>query len=654
MTIAVIVFPVFFFWQIPKSLMTAWKVSVAEAEFLLPERQKNRESALSVPIAEELIPSPLPSEKPEVGPSVSAVDPCGPPSRHIAPNRNERQLLKNSTCQTNKNKSCKRKKKCLSDIFGHIVSGSKESTTVTKQFHTTVHALKDEPKDSPYADLDSVPMLHRPKRTAVSPIQDIDGLIRKEPGATKAKKNTEEVNQCADSSGILKNKLTSKDTNPEQKSGSCLERMYSSGKKHSADLPASSRLMTRALKAEEETDLKDALAKSQISTDRDVSPDNAPITGERSPDRESPRNTSSFGNHTSPKKHIRKFDKKLIHNGSLIRSKCADSAEATVQPVRIKMEVPDLSTTPPSLSVSPMGTFQDVKELMFKSLAAEDSSDSDISVFRPDSNYKFSTFLMLLKDMHDIREKEGKPLTVPLSPVLIKEEPLVIPTSTEGDPLKGSCDGVTRGIKLENGQSGKSTSTQNAAVKTKNKTKGIMRADTYYCEDFPVHTQPGSADKQRRKQRLPAKLKLNIPGLSSDLAAMAYGREFVSGHADLANAGSDSHVAADPSTSYLNKNSESTVAPKKRWLMVEEDQSAVLGEVKQSYTLSTSPGLDLEAEGHAENDSHFSDASNSAGKTQANPTEFVCKMMEKLICGLFIFAQDMQRTNVFGNQPKDS
>uniref|UniRef100_A0A3B4TMJ7 Histone-lysine N-methyltransferase, H3 lysine-36 specific n=1 Tax=Seriola dumerili TaxID=41447 RepID=A0A3B4TMJ7_SERDU len=532
-------------YTIPKSLLTAWKVSVTEAEYLLPGRQRNTESVLSVSInGEERVPSPLPTEKPQEAPSPT-VDSGRTPSPNMPPNENEHHLIKNSTVQSNKSKACKKKKKCLSDIFGHIVGGSKESSTITNitdKFHTTTCALKEEPKDSPYADLDSVPMLHRPKRTAMSPIQDVDRLVRKQ-GSSKAKtKLTEKVNQCTDScDSILTNKLTSKDTNSEQNLGSCNELLYSSTEKHSMNLPASSRLMTRALKAEEKTDLKDALATSQISTDThnddctNNTSTNAPIKTEMSPNWESPSNASSSTDHSSPKRRARKPDKKLIRNGSLIKSKCSGSSVPTVQPVKIKTEnvAPDLSTSSsPSLSLSPMEAFQDVKELMFKSLVKEDSSDSELTAFRPDSNYKFSTFLMLLKDMHDIREKEGKPLTLPPSPVLIKEEPLVIPTATGGDPLKGSNEGFTQGIKTENGQLRKSIIPNNTAVKTKNRTKAIMTADTYHCEDFPVHSQTGSSDKQP-------------------------------------DPGSGPPVAADPSASYLNKNSESTVAPKKRWQVVE-------------------------------------------------------------------------------------
>lgn len=613
---------------------------MTEAESLLPGRQRDAESELTTSVnGEERLPSPLQTVKTQETHPLPAHS-GQPPSPSMPTNGNEQHLIKNSAAvQSNKSKACKKKKKCLSDIFGHIVGGSKDSSTIMNtvdQFHTTTCALKEEPTDSPYADLDTVPMLHRPKRTSMSPIQDMDRAVRKEQASAKVKtKFTEKVKHPTDfhdSSGVETNKWTSSDTNSKQSLGSCNEMLYSSAKKHSLSLPASSRLMTRALKAEEDTDFKDALATSQISTSThtDDCPDNtttkdAPIKIEMSPCWESPTSASSSANHISPKRRARKPDKKQIRNGSLIKSKSVFS----VQPVKIKTEnvVPDLPSSPPPSSLSPMDAFQDIKELMFKSLVKEDNSDSELSAFRPDSNYKFSTFLMLLKDMHDTREKEGKPLTLPPSPVLIKEEPLVIPSSTGRDQLKGSFDGFSQGIKTEKDQSTKSTTSQNTTAKNKNRTKAIMSADTYRCENFPIHTQIGSSDKQRRKQRLPAKLKLGIPGLSSDLADLAYGREFVSGHADLAGPGSGPPVAPDPLGSYLDKNLESTVAPKKRWQMVEgtaermtDVMSGASAEMNGSYAMRLSPDLELGLERQAEND--FSDASSSAGKTHNAAVQF--------------------------------
>ncbi|XP_029967637.1 histone-lysine N-methyltransferase, H3 lysine-36 and H4 lysine-20 specific isoform X2 [Salarias fasciatus] len=617
-------------YTIPKSLLTAWKVSVAEAEYLRTVRQSNSNSALSASVnGEERLPSPLPTETP---PEVPSVHPTRSPSPCTSPNGKEHRLFKNSTPLPNKSNTCKKKKKCLSDIFGHIVGGSRESSTITNmtcQTPTATRALKEEPKDSPYADLESVPMLHRPKRTAVSPLLDTNTLVRKEQGSRKSKKNTaraiQRMDSC-DSSNIVRNKYTSK-RNSDGNLSSSVELSYTSGEKHSQDLSASSRLMTRALKAEEETDFNDALAASPNSMKAPtddyavITAANAPIRTERSPDCRSLSSASSSVNHSSPKRRPRKLDKKLIRNGSLIKSKCGGFSDPDLQPVSIKVEnvVPDPLCSSPSPSVSPMDAFQDVKEIMFKSLE-DDSSNSESAAFQPDSNYKFSTFLMLLKDMHDTREKEGKPLVLPPPPVLIKEEPLVIPTSAGGDPLTSPHDSFSHGIKLENGQSAKSKISPNTAAKTNSRSKAIMSADTYHCKDLLVLSQSGNSDKQRRKQRLPAKLKLNIPGLSSDLADMAYGREYVSGHADLADAAADSLVAASLSASYLDKSSESPVAPKKRWQVVEEAAETkpdVLSELKESCTVRASLDLDLAAEKHSENDSRSPDTSSTAGNSES-------------------------------------
>lgn len=574
---------------------------------------------------EERVPSPPHSEKPQEA-SPLFVDPDRTPSPSAAPTDTEQHCIKDSPAQSVKGKVSRKKKKCLSDIFGHIVGGSKESSAVnimTGKFHTTTRALREEPKDSPYADLDSVPMLHRPKRTSVSPVQDVDGLVRKEQDLTKAQKRFSEKDSCA-SSSILKNHLMSKDT---KSLGSC-NKSCRSTEKHSMTLPASSGLMTRALKAEEETDLKDALGTSQISNTGDgfdKTPTNTPIKTEMSPLWESPSTAPSSAYHTSPKRRARKPDKKLIRNGALTQSACGNSSVSAKQPVKVKTEnsVALVTSSPPSSSLLPLDAFQDVKELMFKSLVKEDSSDSEQTVFRPDSNYKYSTFLMVLKDFHDAREKEGKPLTLPPSPLLIKEEPLVIPTSAGGQLLNSSCDGFSGRIKTESGPSVKPT-THNAAVKTKSRTKAIMTADTYHCKEFSLHSRFGSSDKQRRKQRLPAKLKLGLPRLSSDLAGLAYGREFVSGHADLADCGPGSPVTTGPSGSFLSRNSESTVAPKKRWQVVEEaaeSKGEAGGEASadiSDYTTGASAELDLGVEKQAESDSHFSESSSTAGRTHTS------------------------------------
>lgn len=591
---------------------------MAEAEYLLPGRQRDSESTLSLSVnGEEHRTSPPPAEEPQQAPSVSVV-PNRPASPAPLTNGNGHHLFKNTTPHSNRSKAFKKKKKCLSDIFGHIVGG-KDSANKAGQLHTT-RALKEEPKDSPYADLDSVPMLNRPKRTALSPIYDTDATDGQEHSSEKVKKTSKKLNLIQDlsySSCIFQNKVTSKDL--EQRPGKL---SHGSREQHSGTLSASSRLITNALKAAEEIEIKDGPPISLISPEApsggrfSKTPDDVAATEtELSPNWKSPSKTCSFVNHSSPKRRARKLDKKLVHNGSLLKSKCEGP---TQKPVKIKTETSpsDLSTTSSSLSLSPLDTFQESKELRFKSLAMEDSSDSELSAFRPDSNYKFSTFLMLLKDMHDTRKKEGKPLVLPPSATLIKEEPLVIPIAAEG--------GLSPKIKLENGQPEKPTLSQSTPVKATPCAKEGVSADTYHCEDLPPHAEVGSSEKQRRKQRLPSKLKLATPDLPLDKTE----RERTGVHSDLTEPVSES-LGPDSSASCVEKSSEIAVAPKKRWQLLEEAAgieaagSETSAETKGSPTMRASPDPDQSAEAHAEHDSQSSDASSTAGKTQAGALRFV-------------------------------
>uniref|UniRef100_A0A3Q2QJ03 Histone-lysine N-methyltransferase, H3 lysine-36 specific n=1 Tax=Fundulus heteroclitus TaxID=8078 RepID=A0A3Q2QJ03_FUNHE len=521
-------------YTIPKSLLTAWKVSVAEAECLLPGRQRKSEGEASVSVnGEEHLTSPPPTE---ALPSETSVATSRPASPGPAANGNGHHPFKSPTACGNKSKGLRKKKKCLSDIFGHIVGG-KESSNRAAKLHTATRALKEEPKDSPYADLDSVPMLNRPKRTALSPVHDTGATDKKGRGSVKVKKASKKLEPCADVSDlscIFQSAPTSEDADPERRPGG-LSR--GSGAKHSGTLSASSRLITKALKAEEETRLNEGRIPSEGPRDDrfDATSVDAAIKSELSPNWKAPSRTGSFVNHSSPKRRGRKLDKKLIHNGSVIKSKYERLARPAQQPVQIKTEssLSDLSTTSSSLTLSPVDALQDGKELKFKSLATEDSGDSELSVFRANSNYKFSTFLMLLKDMHDTREKEGKPLVLPPSATLIKEEPLLIPAAMEGGSLMGSCDGLPLQVKLENGQSARPTQSQSTPVKS-------------------------------QKQRLPSKLKLRTPERSVEESE----REFISVPGSTEPASGPLGPVA--SAGGVEKSSEIAVAPKKRWQLAEE------------------------------------------------------------------------------------
>ncbi|XP_054648589.1 histone-lysine N-methyltransferase, H3 lysine-36 specific isoform X2 [Dunckerocampus dactyliophorus] len=596
-------------YTIPKSLRSAWNVSVAEAERMRSAQQLHAKSLPAVSLnGEEVELHPVRPDKPQEAPSFTVDAARLPP-----PRRNEQHVIKNAAeMQSNKSlKMCKKKKKCLSDIFGHIISGSKESSgnTDTLDVNTTIHALKQEPEGSPYMDLETVPVLHCPKRIAVSPMQELDRPYRQELAPTNVKTMVAQIPHHSTDSHLSTSVI--RDVPNRVRDGE--ETAHGSSK----SFPASSRLMTRAMEANEEVDLQDELAVSD-SDGRTETPSDAARLKE-SPCWESVTDASFSANHGSPKRRARKPDKKKIRIGSLITSTSAHQRDSFMQPGQIKTEnvstEVSLSSSPSALC--PMDAFRGVKEVIFKSLDDE-NCDSKVTSFHPDSNYKFSTFLMLLKDMHDTRAKEGKPLVIPPSPLLIKEEPLVIPSPPCADPLRGSF--VSQGIKTEFGQSGTFSK-----VKIKSRTKAIMSADTYHCEDFPLHT--GNSDKQRRKQRLPAKLKLGLPVVSCD---MAFGREFVSGHADLA--GSDHPVPDDPTATYLDKISESPVAPKKRWQMIEENRADVNFEMNGSYTVRTSPDVHVEAERQLENDT-LSESGSAAGnlenKRLRKPTKRLLESIEE-------------------------
>ncbi|XP_034037134.1 histone-lysine N-methyltransferase, H3 lysine-36 and H4 lysine-20 specific isoform X2 [Thalassophryne amazonica] len=617
-------------YTIPKSLMTAWKVSVAEAETRLPGRQRNTESVLPLSLnGEERALSPLTAKK--------AHDSVQFPSLRMSSNGNEPQpknypVKAFTAIRPSKSIGCSKKKKCLSDIFGHIVGTLKEASSVANcvdKFHTATNTLKGEPKDSPYADLDSVPMLHRPKRTEMSPVQVTDG---KETNSSKTTtKCDEKVNSSIHASDISTNEVISFDSISEQ---------YSSNKLYSSKKGQAACLMTDTQRTDEDTehdgDDDDALASNQISTNHCA---DAQIGMESSPKWESSSNVSSPTHCCSPKRHARKPDKKKkhIHNGSWVKSNCAGHS---AQPVKVKREdtLSDLFFSPSSLVLSSVDALQYDRKIVFKSLVKEDSSESEQSIFQPDSNYKFSTFLMLLKDMHDTREKEGKPIIMPPPPVLIKEEPLIIPPSAGGCPPKDACDDFsqrdwTSGVKIENGQMEKSPSPKNKWVKSKNQTE----VDTDSCKEIAIQPHTGSPDKQRRKQKIPAKLKVNIPGLSSELADMAYGREFVSGHADLASLGSCPPASVEASSSYLSKNSETTVAPKKRWQMVEEvaenvaevaGESSLSAELNESHPVRRTTSADLKVE-QVEQSETSETAGHSESKRLRKPTKRLLESTEE-------------------------
>lgn len=224
-----------------------------------------------------------------------------------------------------------------------------------------------------------------------------------------------------------------------------------------AHLPASSRLMTRALKAMQEAEQKKRVKRKEAEQKERFSP-----YGKGPEDLE---NHSAHASTWSPEaKRCTKINSlKSQGHGQDTFSSCSTPpltlSESADFEADVKSEDEDLSisSTPPmdfipltsrvkakkedqpsdtcssSSPSSPfafMNAFKNVEEVSFQSLTSE-GSGKPVS-FKADANYKFSTFLMMLKDLHDTREREGTPLELEIGPpsAHVKEEPLVMPGET--------------------------------------------------------------------------------------------------------------------------------------------------------------------------------------------------------------------------------
>ncbi|XP_047235146.1 histone-lysine N-methyltransferase, H3 lysine-36 specific isoform X2 [Girardinichthys multiradiatus] len=224
-------------------------------------------------------------------------------------------------------------------------------------------------------------------------------------------------------------------------------------KEHPAHLPASNRLMTRALKALQEVDQK----KCKKVQDQEIEQNKLLNPLEKVEDliwNPEPKLDSCTNIKLHKSTHIdnsecdqgtfsRCSSPSLVFSDSDdfegdVKSEDEDLSVSSTPPMdfipltsRVKAKHEDQSSaiqssSPPS-PFSFMKEFNNVKEVSFQSLA-NGSNGKPVS-FKPDSKYKFSTFLMMLKDLHDTREREGAPLELEIGPpsAHVKEEPLVIP-----------------------------------------------------------------------------------------------------------------------------------------------------------------------------------------------------------------------------------
>ncbi|XP_016353616.1 histone-lysine N-methyltransferase NSD2-like isoform X2 [Sinocyclocheilus anshuiensis] len=447
--------------MIPKRFLNSWRASVVEAEALLLEKPRvttlcsdftktitegttnNTENKVSVPVE-------LPNISPLTNGTVAQKDHMNT-LPHNQGSKNQKKQRKSST---------------------HFKK--------SEEFHCEKDKIM-EALDSPYSDIDSVPQIRRcPKSTeqiskhsAVNqsnstssqlPItndKEVKKNMENQGGLWFSKAGKGQVNGGLSRAGIksvncsfgkVSCKIKMPDSismKPKDKHITGLEHLSTEAKKalnrRVKCLPASSRLMTRALKAMEEAEwMKKQLinqeSASKVETENCVSSSDVTMPETTDVDNHIPSQkmstTASCDLKEDSKSNIRtqlssdllsfKDDANFVKSedeASLIsqapvafysskykqESHASDSSSSSTPSLRLKME-----------------DVENMKEITFKSLT-NDHSGQPLS-FHPDANYKFSTFLMMLKDMHDSRDKDGTALVIEPLPIneLIKEEPSLI------------------------------------------------------------------------------------------------------------------------------------------------------------------------------------------------------------------------------------
>ncbi|KAF7206162.1 histone-lysine N-methyltransferase, H3 lysine-36 specific isoform X1 [Nothobranchius furzeri] len=209
-----------------------------------------------------------------------------------------------------------------------------------------------------------------------------------------------------------------------------------------AHLPASNRLMTRALKAMHEVDQKQGKAQHEVEQKQLLNPlrqefewKEAKLDACNKINFLKPHHTD---NGESDQGTISSCSSPslILSDSNDVKSEDEDLSTPPMDfipltsKVKARPEDQSLNTQPPLPPTSPFSFINDFKNaevVSFQSLASKNNG-KPIS-FKTDTNYKFSTFLMMLKDLHDTREREGAPLELEIGPpsAHVKEEPSMLP-----------------------------------------------------------------------------------------------------------------------------------------------------------------------------------------------------------------------------------
>ncbi|KPP75631.1 histone-lysine N-methyltransferase, H3 lysine-36 and H4 lysine-20 specific-like [Scleropages formosus] len=585
-------------YTIPKRFHESWNASVLEAETALLQASKK-----TLFIASALNKSRTEGSVSRKEDRASACSPCASvpvvslTSEHLS---NGQIGSSKKPSKTSESQIPRVRKKVTNSPK---TSSAKKGASGTKNLHGKKDESEKEP-DCQYSSMDSVPRAECPKTVEQLSKSKVNSQSSLHSG-TEVKEKAAEKNV----KGLLHNRTSrgcAEDANgvaSDSDNGSCNRSSFSrittsfdSLKQQNSSLqgigdvpklstkpldrrvaclPASNRLMTRALKAMEEANLKERLLSSQSSesvmsnghdsvasriSEKSESGSCAKIKSVRSSNSDqthvSAASSYSLSNTSLKSTNVEdhKCNKTLIkleEQGCLISGESPDSFAANSARVKKDSCVSDVSScSSPSSSLLLIDALQDVEEITFKSLTSEGGDSGKPVTFRPNANFKFSTFLMLLKDRHDSREKDGTPFVLDPGPsrALMKEEPSVMPPQPGGMSVDGLLQGSGQYEQLwaasygaQNGIKGRSPASKFAHPKPKQvRPRPVLQKDS----------SPSQTLKKRPKKSRPSAAKnqsgANVP---FELAEHAYG------------SGSQGS----------SLNSVANVAPKKRWQSFEPD-----------------------------------------------------------------------------------
>ncbi|XP_077962981.1 uncharacterized protein nsd1b isoform X2 [Gasterosteus aculeatus] len=288
-----------------------------------------------------------------------------------------------------------------------------------------------------------------------------------------------------------------------------------------AHLPASNRLMTRALKAMQEADQKKREKARKVAAQKKLL---NPHRKDEDLVRSSAHNSKlDICTKAKSLKSHNKKDQDILSSCSTplstfsdpvdfnfgVKSEDEDLSVSSTPPMdfipltsRVKAKKEDHpsgihASSSPSSPFSFMNAFKNGEEVSFQSVTSE-GHGKPIS-FKTDTNYKFSTFLMMLKDMHDTREREGTPLELEIGPpsAHVKEEPLVMPGEATPSGHDRQIEHVNKSLYLSPDQfeikhNEESTSQMSKRpYKRRSSSTGVKKKSNHKVPCRPARSGPG-------------------------------------------------------------------------------------------------------------------------------------------------------------------